>query len=102
MSAMSETSGVLAQEAAFRAGLAADGFTEVLVRELAADMVLDDHEHAWDARLMVTAGEMQLTHRGATVRYTVGQWCEVPVHERHAEVYGPAGCTLLIGRRYPT
>lgn len=88
-------------QAAFRASLTADGYTEILTREMAPDAVLPDHEHAWDARLMVTTGEMSLTHRGQTVRYTPGQWCEVPVGERHAEVYGPQGCSLLIGRRYP-
>jgi quercetin dioxygenase-like cupin family protein len=85
----------------FRTALARDGFTEVLVRDLPAGQVLADHSHAWDARLLVLAGDMVLTLPDGPSTLTVGQWCEVPMGERHAEHYGSAGTTLLIGRRYP-
>lgn len=88
-------------QAAFRADLLSAGFTEIVEREMAPGCVLDDHQHAWDARLLVTAGEVRLRRAGQTEHYRPGQWCEVPRDEIHAEVYGPQGCRLLIGRRYP-
>jgi len=85
----------------FHADLARDGFTEVLQRDFPAHSALAEHHHAWDARLLVLAGELQLARDGGTVRFGVGQWCEVPCGQLHAEHYGAEGTTLLIGRRYP-
>ena len=86
-------------ETTFRAQLAQDGFSEVLVRELAADAVIPEHQHAWDARLMVLQGELTLDRASGSVRFAAGEHCEVPRGELHVETHGPAGCSLLIGRR---
>lgn len=88
-------------ESTFRDQLARDGFTEVLIRDMPADALLPDHQHAWDARLLVLAGDMQLSHAGGTQRYAAGQQFEVPRDQVHAEHYGAQGTRLLIGRRHP-
>ena len=86
---------------AFRAGLAADGFTEVLESALAPGQRIETHSHAWDARLMVLEGTVTLSRAdGSSTLFERGQWCEVPRNEPHAEAYGPEGTTLLIGRRH--
>jgi quercetin dioxygenase-like cupin family protein len=95
-----DTTASAESQAAFRAELLAAGFTEIVERTLEPGCVLDDHHHAWDARLMVTAGEVTLRRAGQAEHYAPGQWCEVPRDQVHAEVYGPQGCSLLIGRRY--
>ncbi len=87
-------------ETTFRAQLAQDGFNEVLVRELPADTSLAEHHHDWDARLLVLSGELRLDRGGQSQRFATGDSCDVPLGQRHAERYGPAGVTLLTGRRY--
>ena len=87
-------------ETTFRDQLARDGFTEVLVRDWAADQQLPEHSHPFDARLLVLAGDMQLTRAGSAQRFCVGEHCEVPRGQPHAEHYGPQGAQLLVGRRY--
>ena len=86
-------------ETQFRATLAQDGFNEVLVREWAPDLVLADHDHPFDARLLVLRGGLTLTRAEGPEWFGEGQGCEVPRGTRHAEHYGPAGCTVLVGRR---
>lgn len=88
-------------EAAFRASLARDGFTEVLRRELPPNAELPEHHHVWDSRVLVLAGALRLTHAGRSVDYRPGQAFDVPRGEAHAEMHGPQGATLLVGRRHP-
>ena len=86
-------------ETQFRANLAQDGFNEVLVREWAPDLVLADHDHPFDARLLVLRGGLTLTRPEGPEWFGEGHNCEVPRGTRHAEHYGPAGCSVLVGRR---
>ena len=87
-------------ETTFRAQLAQDGYTEVLLREWAANTVLPEHQHAFDARLLVLGGEFRLDKAGESLLLGAGQTCEVPRHQPHAEHYGALDVTLLVGRRY--
>ncbi len=87
-------------ETTFRAQLAQDGFTEVLLREWPANTVLPDHQHVFDARLLVLGGEFRLDKAGESLQLRAGQTCEVPRDQPHAEHYGAENVTLLVGRRY--
>ena len=87
-------------ETTFRAQLAQDGYTEVLLREWAANTVLPEHQHAFDARLLVLGGEFRLNKAGESLQLCAGQTCEVPRDQPHAEHYGATDVTLLVGRRY--
>ena len=89
-------------ETGFRHALDADGFREVLTREMPPDAVLPEHTHPWDARLFVLQGEMQLERAGGSLRLRSGDHCEIARGLPHAERYGPQGTSLLIGRRYPS
>ena len=86
-------------ETLFRAGLAADGFTEVLLREWAPDQVLAEHNHPFDARLLVLRGGLTLTRPGGPEWLGEGASCELARGTLHAEHYGAAGCSVLVGRR---
>ena len=86
-------------ETLFRAALAQDGFNEVLVREWAPDQVLAEHDHPFDARLLVLRGGLTLTRPDGPEWLEQGHNCELPRGTPHAEHYGPAGCTVLVGRR---
>ncbi len=86
-------------ETQYRAALAQDGFNEVLVREWAPDLALAEHDHPFDARLLVLRGGLTLTRAAGPEPLAEGQCCEVPRGTPHAEHYGPEGATLLVGRR---
>ena len=86
-------------ETQFRAALAQDGFNEVLVREWAPDQAVAEHDHPFDARLMVLRGGLTLTRANGPEWFGEGQHCELSRGTRHAEQYGPAGCSVLVGRR---
>ena len=84
---------------AFRAEHLAQGFDEVLVRGWAAGQVVPEHTHPFDARLLILEGEFILTCGGETRRYGPGEAFELAADIPHAEAFGPAGATYLVGRR---
>ena len=78
----------------------ADGFTAVLVREWATDQVLAGHDRPLDARLLVLRGGLALTRSSGPEWLGEGAHRELARVTLHAEHYGPAGCSVLVGRRY--
>ena len=84
---------------AFRESLAADGFDEVLERTIEPGFSNEMHDHPYDARLFVVAGELVLGTPNGDTTFRPGEVCDVPRGDRHCERYGAAGVTLLIGRR---
>lgn len=84
--------------AGFEAGLRSDGY-EPTTREFAAGEFHAEHSHGFDARLLITAGEMTLTIGDEARLYRAGDVCEVPAGTPHSETIGAAGVSLLIGRR---
>jgi quercetin dioxygenase-like cupin family protein len=87
------------QQADFEAALRADGFGEPFTRRMEHDQSVPDHTHPFDARLFVLDGELIIAQGGTTRHYGPGEACEVPAHVTHAERFGPAGATFLVGRR---
>ena len=85
-------------QAAFETMLRRDGY-EMVARSMAPGAVSPEHAHAFDARVLVTAGTFTLTIGGARRTYDPGEWCDVPAGTRHAEECGPDGVSLIIGRR---
>ena len=86
-------------QATFAAGLAADGYEGPLPRRMEAGQVAPEHTHPFDARLLVLEGAFLLTQGGATRSYGPGEVFEVPAGVPHAEAFGPAGASYLVGRR---
>jgi quercetin dioxygenase-like cupin family protein len=76
------------------------GFDEVLVREWAADTVLDTHTHPFAVEALVVQGQMWLTCGGQTRHLRPGDTFELPRDAPHAERYGPEGTTFWAARRH--
>lgn len=87
---------------AFRARLAREGYLDVEVKTLPANLHHDSHAHPFDVLALVLDGELSLgTQQHGERRYGVGQVFEMAAHCPHTEVYGPRGVTYLVGRRQP-
>jgi uncharacterized cupin superfamily protein len=88
------------QAAEFESTLKQDGFDEIQTRELPANMNNDVHEHTWDARTLVLAGEIALIMDGVRHTYREGQEFKMQAGCRHQESVGPDGVKVLVGRKY--
>ena len=86
------------ERAEFEAALAQDGY-EVVARGMAPNTVNPDHTHDFDARVLVTEGEITITRAGQATRFGVGEWCAVAAGELHAEHVGPTGVSYVAGLR---
>ncbi len=90
------------QPATFEAELVRDGYTPVRIA-MQPDAVNPEHQHPFDARLLVIEGSVTIVRDGApTAIYAVGDTFEVPAGTRHSETAGPTGATYVAGRRAPT
>jgi quercetin dioxygenase-like cupin family protein len=87
--------------AAFTARLQAEGFQEILEREAPPAPTSPTHDHPFDARVLVLAGQFALGRDGVHRAYGPGEWFEVPRGTPHQEGAGPDGARLLVGRRHP-
>jgi quercetin dioxygenase-like cupin family protein len=87
-------------QSAFEADLRRQGY-EVFYGGMQAGTVNTDHAHDWDARLMVTGGEITVTRGGKAETFRAGDSCAVVAGEVHAEQVGPRGVAYIAGRRDP-
>ncbi len=86
--------------AEFEAELQRDGYADIVDRRMAADAVNPEHQHEFDARLLVLEGEMTIARDGTTQTYCAGETFSMTAGCRHAEAGGPTGARYLAGRRY--
>ena len=84
---------------AFHAGLRADGFADAVLVERQPGYSLESHAHPFDARALITAGDITLTVDGVATRYAAGDVFRLPAGTVHLESAGPDGVTYLSGRR---
>jgi mannose-6-phosphate isomerase-like protein (cupin superfamily) len=85
----------------FERALTKDGFSSNDV-EFAPGTINPEHSHAWDARLLVTQGEIAITVDGSELLYSVGDVFALPANYPHSEVIGSNAVTFIAGRRYLT
>jgi hypothetical protein len=85
--------------AAFDAESRALGHDELLDRSWPPGTVLDIHTHPFDARALVTRGEMWLTVGEQTRHLRPGDRFELAREVPHAERYGAEGATYRVARR---
>ena len=57
------------------------------------------HHHPFDVSAMVLAGEVTLVCDGESRVYRAGDRFDMAAGREHAESFGPAGATILTGRR---
>lgn len=75
------------------------GYQEMLSRSWDPLTVLATHTHPFDAKALVTAGEMWLTVGSQTQHLLVGDRFELTRETPHDERYGPQGATYWVARR---
>ncbi|HSH06065.1 MAG TPA: cupin domain-containing protein [Burkholderiales bacterium] len=85
---------------AFTAAARAEGYDEIVEREMPAGFRDAEHQHAFDARILVTEGEFTITMRGATRTYHPGESFEVPAGTPHAEAVGETALHFTVARRH--
>jgi quercetin dioxygenase-like cupin family protein len=85
---------------AFAAAARAEGYDEIVEREMPAGFRDPEHHHAFDARILVTAGEFSITIGGATRSYRAGESFEVPAGTPHAEAVGDQALRFTVARRH--
>jgi len=85
---------------AFAAAARAEGYDEIVEREMPAGFRDAEHRHAFDARILVTAGEFTITMNGATRSYRPGESFEVPAGTPHAEAVGDEVLRYTVARRH--
>lgn len=86
--------------AQFEAKLRADGFTDIVMRNMEPGKFNAEHTHEFTARVMVLDGEMELACGGAPRTYRAGEVFEMAAGTPHTEKCGSAGVRYVAGRRY--
>ena len=84
----------------FETELSAQGYREVVDRQMPPGQINSEHAHEFDARLMVLEGEMTVVFDGEECTYRAGDMFAVSAGRRHTERSGPDGVRYLAGRRY--
>ena len=87
-------------ESEFRAALVNEGFNDIEVRTIAANVHNKGHSHAFDVRALMIAGELTLTAQGEQTTYRAGEIFTLSGGCEHVEQFGPQGATYLVGRRH--
>src|SRR4051794_28658547 len=82
----------------FDADLRREGY-QVMNTSLTPNQLNPDHTHDFDARIMVLAGEITITRDGHATPYHAGDNWLTPALAVHAELAGPEGVAIIIGRR---
>ena len=83
---------------AFREALLKDGFT-VVERSVAPNSRLEEHDHAWEVKAMITAGSFYVHTEAEQKTYSEGEVFTLTANEPHTEGAGENGASLLIGRK---
>ena len=87
-------------ESEFKAALLQEGFDDIEVRTIAANVHNEGHAHAFDVRALMLAGELTLSAQGKQATYRAGEVFTLAANCEHVEQFGPQGATYLVGRRH--
>lgn len=82
----------------FDADLRREGY-RVVNTSVKPNLVVPNHCHDFDAKVLVLGGEITITCNNTAVTYRAGQCFAVPASAMHAEHAGREGVALLSGRR---
>jgi quercetin dioxygenase-like cupin family protein len=84
----------------FEQELEGQGYREIVDRRMEAGAINPEHEHEFDARLLILEGEMTITCDGKERTYRAGDTFAMTAGRRHTEQCGSQGVRYLAGRRY--
>ena len=85
--------------ATFEQQLRAEGYTAFAEGNLKPSLERPEHEHEFDAAVMITAGAMTLKTAEGARTYQPGESFRMPRGCRHAESTAAEGCQFFIARR---
>ena len=83
---------------AFREALLQDGFT-IVERAVAPNSSLEEHDHDWEVKAMITAGSFYVHTEAQQKTYAEGEVFTLAANEPHTEGADEDGASLLIGRK---
>jgi quercetin dioxygenase-like cupin family protein len=89
------------ERAQFEAELRQQGYSEIVDRQMPANAFNPEHDHEFDARLLVLEGALTVARDGGERTYRAGDSFAMDAGCRHTERCGPEGARYLAGRRYP-
>jgi quercetin dioxygenase-like cupin family protein len=82
----------------FEAQLVSEGF-EIALVEREPNGFLDTHEHPFEAKALILAGEISIGTGETDRRYRAGEIFHLQAGVPHTERYGPQGVRYLAGRK---
>ena len=85
----------------FEAQLKADNFDEITLLEKPVGYAMGEHQHPFEARALITQGDITLIVNGVSTTYGVGDIFRLPAQTPHHENAAPNGVTYLVGRKHP-
>jgi quercetin dioxygenase-like cupin family protein len=88
-------------QADFEKKLKAEGYGEMVDRQMDANHFNPEHAHEFDACVLVVDGEMTIDRHGKPETLRAGDICSMAAGTLHSEQCGPAGAHYLAGRRHP-
>lgn len=83
----------------FEAQLRADNFDEIVTLEKPVGYAMGEHQHPFEARALITKGDITLVVGGMSTTYRVGDVFRLPAQTPHHESAVPHGVTYLVGRK---
>ena len=83
----------------FEAQLKADNFDEIATLEKPIGYAMGEHTHPFEARALITKGDITLTVNGVSTTYGVGDIFRLPAQTPHHENAASHGATYLVGRK---
>lgn len=84
----------------FETELREQGYADVVDRRMEPDALNPEHDHEFDARLLILEGAVTIAAEGTEKTYRAGDTFTMSAGCRHSERSGPDGTRYLAGRRY--
>ena len=84
----------------FETELREQGYADVVDRRMEPDALNPEHDHEFDARLLILEGAVTIAAEGTEKTYRAGDTFTMSAGCRHSERSGPDGTRYLEGRRY--
>ena len=85
----------------FKSALLQDGYNDIEMRNVAANLFNDQHTHDFDVRALMLEGELKLSWSSMDHTYRPGEIFTMEAGCPHIEQVGPIGARYLVGRKHP-
>jgi quercetin dioxygenase-like cupin family protein len=79
--------------------LANEAFSEIVEVTREGNVSVDLHTHPFEAKALITAGDLWITVDNVESAYRVGDVFHLNALVPHSERYGPVGVSYLVGRK---